>query len=121
MVVPWLCDEKGKSLDEKQRALASRDDAHLLINAGPGSGKTKVLVAHYLQLLMTRNDWDAYAVVAITFTEKAAAEMKERISKVLQRIAHEGQEQNWRKRARQLLDRLPEAPIGTIHSFCARL
>ncbi len=121
MVVPWLCDERGNPLDEQQRGLAVSDDAHLLINAGPGSGKTRVLVAHYLHLLMTRTDWDVDAVVTITFTEKAASEMKERISKVLQRIAREGQEENWRKRAQQLLDRLPEAPIGTIHSFCARL
>ncbi|MCS7253423.1 MAG: UvrD-helicase domain-containing protein [Armatimonadota bacterium] len=120
MVFPWLCDENGKPLDEWQRNLAESDDAHLLINACPGSGKTRVLVAHYLHLLMTKAEWDVGAVVAITFTKKAAAEMKERIGKVLQHIAHEVKEA-WRRRARQLLDHLPEAPIGTIHSFCARL
>ena len=121
MVVPWLCDEQGNPLDEQQKALAVSDDAHLLINAGPGSGKTRVLVAHYLHLLMTHTAWDIEAVVAVTFTEKAATEMKERIGKVLQRVARDAQEKTWRDRARQLLDRLPEAPIGTIHSFCARL
>jgi len=121
MVAPWLCDEKGEPLDEWQRELAASDDAHIIINAGPGSGKTRVLVAHYLHLLMTRTDWDVNAVVAITFTEKAAAEMKERVSKILQRIVREWHVENERKRAHQLLDSLPEAPIGTIHSFCARL
>jgi ATP-dependent exoDNAse (exonuclease V) beta subunit len=121
MVAPWLCDESGNPLDEWQRALATSDDAHIIINAGPGSGKTRVLVAHYLHLLMTRTDWDVNAVVAITFTEKAAAEMKDRVSKVLQRIVREWHVETERKRAHQLLDSLPEAPIGTIHSFCARL
>jgi len=125
MEYPWLYDENGKPLDEQQKKLAISDDAHLIINAGPGSGKTRVLVAHYLHLLMEHPKWDIDAVVAITFTEKAATEMKERIGKVLQRIACEEQREEqgneWRKRAYQLLDRLPEAPIGTIHSFCARL
>lgn len=121
MVVPWLWDEMGSPLDEHQQELAVQDGYHLLINAGPGSGKTRVLVAHYLHLLMTHTNWDVEAVVAITFTEKAAAEMKERIVRVLQRVRQESPEEGWRRRAAELLELLPEAPIGTIHSFCARL
>ncbi len=121
MVVPWLCDEYGNPLDEVQRELAMFDEKHLIINAGPGSGKTRVLVAHYLHLMLTHDHWDIDAVVAITFTEKAAAEMKERIARVLQRVREVAPEEQWRKRARELLFLLPEAPIGTIHSFCARL
>lgn len=121
MVVPWLCDEQGKELDDQQRELAASDDAHVLINAGPGSGKTRVLVAHYLHLLITRSDFDVENVIAITFTEKAATEMKDRITKILQRTVQVMEDQKYRQRARDLLDRLPEAPIGTIHSFCARL
>ncbi len=119
--VPWLCDEEGNPLDEYQRELAVSDDANLIINAGPGSGKTRVLVAHYLHLLMTREDWDIESVVAITFTEKAATEMKERISRVLLRTRRVAQLPQWRDRASEILEHLPEAPIGTIHSFCARL
>jgi len=119
--VPWLCDEEGNPLDEYQKELAVSDDANLIINAGPGSGKTRVLVAHYLHLLMTREDWDIESVVAITFTEKAATEMKERISRVLLRTRRVAQLPQWRDRASEILEHLPEAPIGTIHSFCARL
>ncbi|MFA0784993.1 UvrD-helicase domain-containing protein [Fervidibacter sacchari] len=119
--VPWLCDEEGNPLDEYQRELAVSDDANLIINAGPGSGKTRVLIAHYLHLLMTRKDWDIESVVAITFTEKAAAEMKERISRVLLRVRRVAELTEWRERASEILEHLPEAPIGTIHSFCARL
>ena len=119
--VPWLCDEEGNPLDDYQKALAISDDDNLIINAGPGSGKTRVLVAHYLHLLMTRKDRDIESVVAITFTEKAATEMKERISRVLLRTQRVAQLPQWRERAAEILEHLPEAPIGTIHSFCARL
>lgn len=119
--VPWLCDEEGKPLDEHQIELAMRDNVNLIINAGPGSGKTRVLVAHYLDLLMCHLNWDVESVVAITFTEKAAAEMKERISRVLLRTRQVADLPNWRTRAAEILEHLPEAPIGTIHSFCARL
>ncbi len=118
--VPWFRDERGRELDEEQIRIAAQDDTHILVNAGPGSGKTRVLVAHYLHLLMA-HDWGIDAVVAITFTEKAAAEMKERISRVLQRVRQEAPVEKWKERASQLLAFLPEAPIGTIHSFCARL
>ncbi len=118
---PWLCDEDGNPLDEKQIELAMTDDANLIINAGPGSGKTRVLVAHYLDLLMRHSDWDVESVVAITFTEKAAAEMKERINRVLLRARKEVPLPKWRDRIEEILEHLPEAPIGTIHSFCARL
>ncbi len=119
--VSWLCDEEGNPLDERQIELAVSDDANLIINAGPGSGKTRVLVARYLHLLMARKDWDIESVVAITFTEKAAAEMKERISRVLLRVRRVEESSEWRERASEILEHLPEAPIGTIHSFCARL
>ncbi len=119
--VPWLCDEFGNPLDDQQIELAMTDDANLIVNAGPGSGKTRVLVAHYLELLMRHSDWDIESVVAITFTEKAAAEMKERISRVLLKARQEVPLTEWRTRIDEILEHLPEAPIGTIHSFCARL
>ncbi|MCX7642696.1 MAG: UvrD-helicase domain-containing protein [Armatimonadetes bacterium] len=119
--VPWLCDENGNPLDERQIELAMFDDANLIVNAGPGSGKTRVLVAHYLELLMRHISWDVESVVAITFTEKAAAEMKERISRVLLRSRQEVSCLEWSHRVEEILEHLPEAPIGTIHSFCARL
>jgi ATP-dependent helicase/nuclease subunit A len=116
-VFPWLTD-----LDEKQREIVTiTENRHQLINAGPGSGKTRVLVAHYLHLLMMNSDWAVDSVVAITFTEKAATEMRERIGEKLRKLVHDAPKKEWQKRARELLDCLPEAPIGTIHSFCARL
>jgi ATP-dependent helicase/nuclease subunit A len=116
-VFPWLAD-----LDEKQREIVTiTENRHQLINAGPGSGKTRVLVAHYLHLLMMNSDWAVDSVVAITFTEKAATEMRERIGEKLRKLVHDAPKKEWQKRARELLDCLPEAPIGTIHSFCARL
>lgn len=118
---PWLCDEEGKPLDKHQIELAMKDGVNLIINAGSGSGKTRVLVAHYLDLLMSHLNWDIESVVAITFTEKAAAEMKERISRVLLRTRQVADLPKWTERAAEILEHLPEAPISTIHSFCARL
>ena len=53
-------------------------DKHVCVTAGAGSGKTTVLVERYLKILRER-DVKPREIVAITFTEKAAAEMKERI------------------------------------------
>ena len=53
-------------------------DRHICVTAGAGSGKTTVLVERYLKILREGNV-NPQEIVAITFTEKAAAEMKERI------------------------------------------
>ena len=52
---------------------------HVCVTAGAGSGKTTVLVKRYLKILSEGNVKSPREIVAITFTEKAAAEMKERI------------------------------------------
>ncbi|MEM4408812.1 MAG: UvrD-helicase domain-containing protein, partial [Candidatus Caldarchaeum sp.] len=117
----WLCDENGNPLDEGQKKLAVSVGQNLLIVAGPGSGKTRVLVSHYLHLLMERRDWDVHNIAAITFTEKAAAEMKTRVQKILLNVVQKSHDQQDRERARYLLDSLGHAQVQTIHSFCADL
>ena len=54
-------------------------DRHVCVTAGAGSGKTTVLVQRYLKILREGNVESPREIVAITFTEKAAAEMKERV------------------------------------------
>lgn len=68
-------------LNENQKAAVTHIDGPLIIVAGAGSGKTKVLttrIAHLMHLGV-----DAFRILALTFTNKAAAEMKERIEKIL--------------------------------------
>lgn len=91
---------------------------HLAVTAGAGSGKTRVLVERYLQLLVA--DGTADRLLAITFTEKAAREMRDRVRATLEaraRVAPLAERAAWE----ELRARVEAARIGTIHSFCATL
>ncbi|SJZ64060.1 helicase-exonuclease AddAB subunit AddA [Garciella nitratireducens] len=103
-----------KWTDSQQKAIDSREQ-NLLLSAAAGSGKTAVLVERILQLIIKDHiDMDRFLIV--TFTNAAAGEMRERISKALYKAIEEriGEEQHLRKQI-QLLDR---AFICTLHSFC---
>jgi len=88
-------------LNEPQREAVLHRDGPIMIVAGAGSGKTKVLTTRIAHLMA--NGVDAFNILALTFTNKAAAEMKERVEKIL------GNNQ-----ARNLY-------IGTFHSVFARI
>ncbi len=108
-------------LDE-QRHPATKHGEHCLLAAGAGSGKTRVLVERYLNILED-GDWSPRLparILAITFTEKAALEMRKRI---LERLVERGAEADDDKRLRLhgLLREMEAAPISTIHGFCSRL
>lgn len=68
------------SLNENQKKAVSWEDGPLLVLAGPGSGKTRVLTLRVVRLLGERED---VSVLALTFTNKAAAEMRERVDQLL--------------------------------------
>ena len=88
--------------------------------AGAGSGKTSALVKMYLSLIAGDTSFGEPVpieqIVAITFTEKAAAEMKKRVKEAIERKIVESKEKPlWEERLRGL----ERAHIKTIHSFCA--
>lgn len=97
--------------DEQLAATAIGDN--LVVNAGAGSGKTTVLTARYIRLL-EEGGLSPGQIVAITFTKKAAREMRERIDETLAALAIKPR---WKDAREQLVS----APIGTIHSFYARV
>jgi DNA helicase II / ATP-dependent DNA helicase PcrA len=88
-------------LNDQQREAVSHINGPLMIVAGAGSGKTKVLTTRIAHLM--NNGVDSFNILALTFTNKAAAEMKERVEKILGNTE-----------ARNLY-------IGTFHSVFARI
>lgn len=91
-----------KGLNERQREAVLHVDGPLMIVAGAGSGKTKVLTTRIAHL-MAEKGVDAFNILALTFTNKAAKEMKERVERIL-----------GNNEARNLY-------IGTFHSVFARV
>ncbi len=98
-------------------------ERHLAIMANAGSGKTRVLVKRYVDLFERYPDLTTRNIVAITFTENAASELRarvqEEVSERLKTLA--GTEPRRSARLRELRDSLPSAFIGTIHGFASRL
>ena len=110
-------------LNAEQRPAVEEHDRHLLLSAGAGSGKTRVLVERYLRILED-GDWDLALptrILAITFTEKAALEMRERIVRSLEKRASSQGEPARAARLLELLREMESASISTIHGSCSRL
>ena len=96
----------------------------LCITAGAGAGKTRRLVETYLGLLTGAGEHQALQpnqVVAITFTEKAANEMRARVASQLAELAAKSQGKPHNPDWQGMLAQVEWAPISTIHSFCRRL
>ena len=94
---------------------------HIGVTAGAGSGKTEVLANRYLKILLESNV-SVRSVVAITFTEKAAAELKLRVLKKIDEKTESsaGNDLLLAKLA-TVREEFTSAPISTIHEFCARI
>jgi ATP-dependent helicase/nuclease subunit A len=95
-------------------------DRHVCVDAGAGSGKTAVIVRHIVHLL-DKKICDLNEIVAITFTELAAGEMKDRLRKAFRDLAEDEKAMHspdtmnfWRDLER----RADTARVSTIHSFC---
>src|SRR5882672_9709105 len=103
---------------EARAAIADDLDDTLIVEAAAGTGKTTELVNRILRVLATGRA-KMTEIVAVTFTEKAAGELKLRLREALERERAEATS------GRELLDEalatLEEAHVNTIHGFCAEL
>ena len=101
----------GTFTDRQAEAIARRGPT--LVSAGAGAGKTSVLVERYVRLLVEDETLDTGQILAITFTEKAAAEMRERARRRLDALLQGAETpERWR---------LEDAWIGTFHAVAQRL
>ena len=103
--------------DQEARDYAVNPLHHVVLEASAGTGKTTVLVRRYLNLLEA--GVTPAHILAITFTRKAAAEMRERIIAHLRRDA--ARSADGRARWRELRDRVGDISISTIDAFCLSL
>ena len=112
-------NSQPRELKPEQKIAAHTLDRHLSVTAGPGAGKTFVLVERYLEILRTRKV-SVDNIVAITFTNRAANEMRQRVREkidALLRATSGNERQTWLRHKRAL----EGAVITTIHGFCSRL
>jgi len=96
-------------LTEIQKKTVELTDFNVVVSAGAGTGKTAVLVARFINLVRSGLA-EVNQILTITFTEKAAEEMKQRIAEGFRRL-----------RMRKEKTTVETAYISTIHSFCSRL
>src|SRR3954468_19712640 len=114
-----MSSKPKRELLEQQATAAHTIDRHVSVTAGPGSGKTTVLVERYLHILRSQK-LSIDQIVAITFTNRAANEMRERLRSQLNQILHLATGDD-RRRWLNYKRTLDGAVITTIHGFCARL
>jgi ATP-dependent helicase/nuclease subunit A len=105
----------GRAPTTEQRAAIAASGRNVLVEAGAGTGKTGVMVDRYCRLVC-EGGVSADAILAFTFTDKAAAELRQRIRAELEVRAAAGS-----ARAQDLLGGLGGAWVTTIHGFCNRL
>jgi len=123
-----LGEKMVELVESQKRAILTGDN--LVLRAAAGSGKTTVLVMRFLRLLIHQLGKRQHrsiseilsCLVAITFTEKAAAEMRSRIRQELRpAIVEAFPAENAGRMWRELRDSMSSCSISTIHSFCASL
>src|SRR5439155_17644530 len=112
---PINAEAPARQPTPEQAAAIGARAGDVLLEAGAGTGKTGVMVDRYCRLACDERV-SPDAILAFTFTDKAAAELRARIRAELARRAEAGED-----RARALLASFGGAWVTTIHGFCNRL
>ena len=107
--------------DDAQRSqIDSSLDETLFVEAGAGSGKTHSLVKRIISLVSSPSNIPLRNIAAITFTEKAATELKHRIRIQLEELRSNANDENF-ERFENALNDLDGAAISTVHGFARRI
>ena len=115
-VVSPLPDENDRFKASGAKGLSDALGLNVFIEAGAGTGKTETIVRRIVNQLYADATLTLANVAAITFTEKAGAELRSRFRKILNDDIHDSNIVDV-QRARELLKNVDSAAIGTIHSF----
>lgn len=107
------------TLNEKQLIAATERGRDVVVTAGAGSGKTSTLVARYACLLA--DGTKPRSIAAITFSIKAAQEMRSRVRSKLMELEEKAVDEVERLHWSKLSSQIDSARIGTIHSLCAEI
>ena len=102
----------------KEQLSAVESNGKVIVSASAGSGKTFVMIEKLVKAIAGGADLDE--ILAVTFTKKAAAQMKEKLRSAL--IARmDGADEESKTKLKIQLSKISSADISTIHSLCARL
>ncbi len=109
-----------------QQFCALDHQRNMVITAGPGAGKTRILSHRFCFILLIDDSVALPQILSLTFTEKAAEEMKTRIYETISRIENDLhirgiKDEGFLSRIRETRERFHKNRISTIHSFCANL
>ncbi len=109
----------------REQQLALSDNRHMAVTANAGSGKTKVLVDKYIQIIEndreSQRQHDPGKIIAITFTKKAAAEMKAKAIRSIEKKLAAEADSAIKRKLMKIREKLTYAKISTIHSFCTQI
>lgn len=101
----------------EQRRAVTETEGNMLVSASAGSGKTYVMIERLIGIVLDGKA-KVSEILAVTFTEAAAAEMKQKLVSALRKRLIDGGDNS---AVRAALDEVPAASISTIHKFCADL
>ena len=111
----------SKNPTQEQALAINTIKSNVSLLAGAGSGKTYVLMKRFVQILRSDLSVNPTNIVAITFTRKAADEIKGRVRQAVSECVEQAQTDLERLRWQEHLQKVESAPISTIHSLCSRI
>ena len=110
-----MSKDEYKGLYQEQKDVIMHENGNILVSASAGSGKTFVMIKRIIRLI-TEKKAGINEILAMTFTEAAAKEMKEKLADGIEKAIEDGNESLAKEAAE-----LPYADVCTIDSFCAKL